>query len=202
MHIKETLDTNAKRKNGLKQNLKQTTTSSVMENHINTEALLKLFDAVLEKNPEVEKTAQRVNDGLATFVERMRAKKKMPPTSEFRLNIGVNPGYHHDNEVKNPVEIVATLWQQMAERVFQQLGIFVGATVTSAKTVYRIEWGCPPGGEDTVLVCGLRNTEFVENDEAWRTAVTAVTKKVALALNQKTAYLTFGTVDFSYIKAE
>lgn len=31
---------------------------------------------------------------------------------------------------------------------------YVGAVITPAKTVYHTEWGCPVGGENTVLITG------------------------------------------------
>jgi hypothetical protein len=43
-------------------------------NMVNSEHYVKLFDLFLAKHPEIEKTAQRVNEGLATFGERMRKK--------------------------------------------------------------------------------------------------------------------------------
>ena len=121
-------------------------------------------------------------------------------TTQFTLNVGVNPGYFHDNEKKDALAVVTELWQKMAEEVFQSTGIYVGATLTPAKTVYRQEWGCPEGGEDTVIVSGLRNIEFVKDDDLWRTSVSMVALRVGKALKQTTAYLTFAPVEFLYLK--
>lgn len=123
-------------------------------------------------------------------------------TTEFRFNVGVNPGYHHGNQQADPQKIVADLWQKHAEFIFKDAGIYVGATVAPAKTVYREEWGCPKGGEDTVVVCGLRNTEFTPNDDLWKINVARVALLVAQELKQSTAYLTFGQVEFLYLKTE
>lgn len=124
----------------------------------------------------------------------------MALTTEFRLNIGVNPGYFHGNDNKTPIETIVSIWQEIAGKTFEETGIFVAAIVTPAKTIYPTQWGCPPNGEDTVLVCGLRNTEFLTDDNVWRNAVIKVAKQVTIALEQKTAYLTFEEIDFLYIK--
>lgn len=117
-------------------------------------------------------------------------------TNEFKLNVGVNPGYHHDNEVLNAVKIVSELWQKHAEELYQVKQVFIAGMVSLAKTVYRQECGCPLGGEDTVVICGLRNVEFCANEQLWKDCVTEVSIRVAKELQQTTAYLTFTIVGF------
>lgn len=122
------------------------------------------------------------------------------PTSQFQINIGVNAGYFHDNAKGSPRVEVARLWQEIAERVYQKAGVFVAGVVQPALTVYRKEWGCPEGGEDTVTVTGLRNPEFQKDEAVWRQCVRDVALDLGKALDQTTVYLTFSEVDFIYIK--
>ena len=123
-------------------------------------------------------------------------------TEEFSLNVGVNPGYAHNNTVTHVKNLVATTWQAEAEKVFKKTGVFVAGVVDARTTVYKEEWGCPKGGEDTVVVTGLRNPEFQKDAETWMESVKEVCKAVATALEQTTAYLTFTDVDFYYLKPE
>lgn len=124
-------------------------------------------------------------------------------TTQFTLNVGIHPGYFHDNKLfgsQDVVDFVSRLWQKKAEETFKVNGVYVGAVVQNAKTVYRPEWGCPEGGEETVVISGLRNPEFQKNDDVWRVAVSMTALKVGAALQQTTAYLTFSTVTFMYLK--
>lgn len=121
------------------------------------------------------------------------------PSLQFQLTLGVNPGYFHNNEQPDPVGAVVKEWQLAAGEDYKINGIYVAANVIPSITVYAKEWGCPDSGEHTVQVTGVANTKFVKPDE-WREAVVRVTLAVANALQQKTAYLTFHSVDFVYIE--
>jgi hypothetical protein len=122
-------------------------------------------------------------------------------TTQFTLNIGVNAGYGHENQAADPVKMVAQLWQRHARnQYFNASAPLVGALVSPVKTVYLESHGCPPGGEDTVLVTGLRNPAFCSDDKSWREAVKAIALAVGKELNQTTAYLSFSEIDFLYLK--
>lgn len=124
-------------------------------------------------------------------------------TEQFTLTVGVVPGYFHDNQIPEPpAHLVARLWQEKAEEVFGHSRISVGASVQTALTVYRLQWGCPAGGEETCVVTGLRNPEFIQDAAGWCSSVREVAIRVARALGQKTAYLTFQDVDFIYLKPQ
>jgi hypothetical protein len=133
-------------------------------------------------------------------------------TSQFTFNVGVNAGYSHNNERLDPVSIVSRVWQEEADKVFAEDGIYVGAVAQFSKTLYAIAWGCPDGGEDTVVLTGLLNPHFLPDsdkgvlgvyDQAerkWQEAVRKVTKAVATELEQTTAYLSFQKIDFWYFQ--
>lgn len=118
-------------------------------------------------------------------------------TTQFSLTVGVNPGYFHANQ--HGAGGVPIVWQEQAAVEFAKSGIYIGAEIHCTITVYNEAWGCPPGGEVTCTVKGLRNPTFCQDDAGWREAVRRVTAAIAKELQQKTAYLTFQDVDFVYI---
>lgn len=124
----------------------------------------------------------------------------MSDTTEFSLSVGVNPGYFHTNDAKDPLKVVAEQWQKFAEEIFKDCGVYISAVVSPGKAVYRAEWGCPPGGEDTVCLSGVRNPEFQPNDDVWKVTVCRVALRVAKELQQSAAYLSFKKVELMYLK--
>lgn len=131
-------------------------------------------------------------------------------TLQFTFNVGVNAGYNHKNEVENPLSLACRVWQEEADKVSSTDGIYVGAVAVSSKTVYSTAWGCPVGGEDTVVFSGLLNPHFlpegdkgnlgvyVQAENRWKSAVEKVTRAVAERLDQTTAYLSFHKIEFVY----
>lgn len=117
-----------------------------------------------------------------------------PPT-RFSATVGVNPGYSHANETPDPVGRVAAAWAKHAEAVFIATGVYVSANISATKTVYRTEWGCPPGGEDTVTVTGLYDIARHSGPCDWRRAVSSVSRAVGEELRQNTIWLEFSTSD-------
>lgn len=114
----------------------------------------------------------------------------------FRFITGVNPGYLHDNECPSPLQAVIDAW----DRVSQDPPRYIPAIMTSAKCIYRKEWGCPGGGEDVVIVEGDRNPEFSPVDLDWATNVASQCRRVREELKQNTATLTFFESDFLYLR--
>ena len=121
-------------------------------------------------------------------------------TTRFELNVGVNSGYGHKNETN--ADFVPETWQECIEEVFLSTGILVGSIIIPSMTVYRECHGCPKGGEMTAIISGLRNPEFCQDDEKWRSAVRLAAKLIKKHYDQTTAYLSFSEVDFEYLKGE
>ncbi|MEY2641295.1 MAG: hypothetical protein RL150_688 [Candidatus Parcubacteria bacterium] len=123
--------------------------------------------------------------------------KKMR-TISFSANIGVVAGYGHQNQnEETPADIVGKVWQGIAAEYFRANGVYVGAVIADAKTVYHKDWGCPGGGENTALVTGTCNPHFTDTT-AYKAAVTEVLHLVARQLGQSTTQLTFSEVEFEY----
>ncbi|MFA6514526.1 MAG: hypothetical protein WCT50_04555 [Patescibacteria group bacterium] len=128
-------------------------------------------------------------------------------TIKFFASLGVVAGYGHNNETPEPAEVVAgKVWQEIAAAVQQatqsptnKYGTYIGAVISSSKTVYHTDWGCPVGGEDTVFLTGECNPEFTEL-AAYKTAATEVLRQVGVALKQKTTQICFVETEFEYLK--
>ena len=124
------------------------------------------------------------------------------PTTQFTFNVGVNPGYDHNNEVIHPLISACSAWKEEAEAVAAEGWMYVAAVAQQAVTIYPKQFGCPDGGEDTVVFTGLLNTHFNKgpNDRVmYLIAVEKVCRRVARRLGQTTGYLSWSTVEFCYI---
>lgn len=118
---------------------------------------------------------------------------------KFFASLGVVPGYGHDNVTgENAVEIAGKAWQESAAEVFKTSGTYVGAVISSAKTVYHADWGCPIGGENTVLITGECNPQYT-NLDSYKAAVVKTLRGAAKKLEQSTTQLTFQEVEFKYL---
>lgn len=66
---------------------------------------------------------------------------------------GVNPGY--DNTITSETiseNEVLELIQKTCEEYYEETGRYCSFVVQRVRTLYREEWGCPKGGEDTYRV--------------------------------------------------
>jgi hypothetical protein len=122
-------------------------------------------------------------------------------TLQFQLNVGTVPGYGHDNQSSHTIHTVSVLWQQVAQETMESTGVYVSGVVQEARTVYAKAWGCPHGGENTLVITGLYQIALLGPDllASWNESVKRVCREVARRLDQTTAYLTFAEVDFEYL---
>lgn len=109
----------------------------------------------------------------------------------FELLLGVNPGYHHDNEIHDPIAEASRAWHEAAEACLADGGIYVAGSVTFCRMVYRPEWGCPDGGEDAVMISGVMNTHYFRDEAQYIQSVRAISNAVKSKLQQVTAILSF-----------
>lgn len=124
----------------------------------------------------------------------------MKKTVKFFASLGVNAGYGHENEIAEPTEVVVgKVWQEIAAKVMATSGTYIGAVISSAKTVYHTDWGCPVGGENTVFLTGECNPEFTEL-AVYKIAATEVLRQVGNALEQSTTQICFVETEFEYLE--
>jgi hypothetical protein len=120
-------------------------------------------------------------------------------TVKFFASLGVVPGYGHDNVTDDNAAVIAGhAWQEAAASVQKETSTYVGAVISPARTVYHVDWGCPVGGEKTVLITGECNPEYTAVD-SYKAAVKETLKRTAQALQQSTTQLTFQEVEFEYL---
>ena len=120
-------------------------------------------------------------------------------TVKFFANLGVVPGYGHENVTdESAIKIAGNAWQEAAASVFGEKKVYVGAVISPARTVYNTEWGCPVGGEVTVAITGECNPEYTKIDD-YKAAVVEVLTAAAKKLGQSTTQLTFQEVEFVYL---
>lgn len=125
--------------------------------------------------------------------------KKMKKTIKFFASMGIIAGYGHENSTDaTPEQIAGEVWQTAAAAVMAATGTYVGAVISASKTVYKTDWGCPVGGENTVSITGECNPEYTEL-AAYKAAVIETLRQSAIALGQSTTQICFIEADFEYL---
>lgn len=124
----------------------------------------------------------------------------MNKTLRFEIVSGVNKGYFHTNKQSESLDLVGSIWQKIAKEEFEISGIYVSAVIKVSKTIYNEEWGCPQNGEETVVLTGVANKEFVDDIEKWKDAVIKLAKQLKNQLKQSTLTCEFMTTELHYFK--
>ncbi|WMJ82289.1 hypothetical protein RBU49_08585 [Clostridium sp. MB40-C1] len=124
----------------------------------------------------------------------------MNKTLRFEIVTGVNKGYFHNNNQNESLNLVGELWQRIAKQEFEKSNIYVSAVMKVSKTIYNEAWGCPKGGEETIVITGVANKEFVQDMNAWKNTVIKLAKEVKKELKQSTLTCEFNEVEMFYFK--
>lgn len=125
----------------------------------------------------------------------------MNSTIRFEIVSGINKGYFNKKHSNiNSVNFISTIWQEIALEEFKKSNIYVSAVIKPSKTVYNESWGCPKGGEETVVITGVANREFVNDIAAWKEAVIRLAKVLKDRLIQSTMTCEFINTELYYLK--
>lgn len=124
----------------------------------------------------------------------------MDKTLRFEIVSGVNKGYFRSNSKESRLDFVARLWQDIAKEEFEISEIYVSAVIKSSKTVYHENWGCPKGGEETIVITGVANKDFVQDIEGWKDVVIKLANKLKKELGQSTLTCEFLNTELHYFK--
>lgn len=115
-------------------------------------------------------------------------KQRFEKTEAWQLSLGTTPGYALDGQRPLPEADFARLYQEEAEAVFAETGVFVTAVMQPARMLYRNEWGCPPEGEFGYALHGVRNPRFTER-EPFLQALEQLTERLKTRLGQAAVHL-------------
>lgn len=117
-------------------------------------------------------------------------------TEQFTLVVGVNPGYDHQNDEPDPMQVAIDVWNGIVEAE----GLISGVTLTAVATNGLALYPKAENGEDVIVFTGLRNPVFIADSSRWKEAVRRAADAMRRGLGQTTAYLTFQDVDFTYLR--
>jgi len=122
--------------------------------------------------------------------------------------ISVTPGYFHNNEADLDLTAFGNLYQETAEIVFTKSNMYCGAIIAPCKTVYRVQWGCPRGGENGVSISSNCNPSYEPERSAaeyirlWKDAFLSIVEILMIKLEQSTVTVAFSDGDLVYLKNE
>lgn len=114
-------------------------------------------------------------------------------TEKFQFTIGVTEGYFHNNENSNMD--FAALVDLCAREVEEKDGIYISFNILPSITVYKSEWGCPTGGENTYTLSAIRNPKFNGDCMIWKTCCRDVMLLLKEKLKQTTVTCEYSDVD-------
>ena len=121
----------------------------------------------------------------------------------FQLVIGYIAGYNREElESENKyddIEKFNSLYYQIAQKVFEENGVFVTAFTYKSRVLYP---DCPEGGEKVYVIEGARNSYFTKDKAKYKNAVNRLARILASELEQTTYSIVWQDVKYSYFKKE
>lgn len=120
-------------------------------------------------------------------------------TLSAKVTIGINEGYDHLNE-SNLKDSFNDFLYNFLEENEDQVGEYISFVVYPTKTIYKKEWGCPNGGEDTITLEATANPKFVHDLKTWKFHVIKYIELLKEELKQSTVMIQFYETDVQYLQ--
>lgn len=103
--------------------------------------------------------------------------------------VGINSGYG-ENDPNNKLEDITEFCLLLDDIIEKSGAEYIPFNVVKSRTVYKREWGCPPGGESTYTLTATANPEFTKNPTEWVYACTDIASMIRERLDQSSLLLT------------
>jgi hypothetical protein len=121
--------------------------------------------------------------------------------------VGINAGYGHANEAGVDLVKFGELVKSIADKTMDSTGIYVGGVVNPVKVLYKTDWGCPEGGEDSIRLEADCNPTYDSRpaDEyvaAWKEAFIANIQALMEELDQTTVTVAYSDGEVVYIQRQ
>ena len=129
----------------------------------------------------------------------------MKKSLRFVLTLGVNEGYVN-NASQPDMAAIGELYKTEALAVMEETGLYISSVMQAGACLYNTEWGCPVGGEPSVIFAGSLNPAFLPEGEGWigvekwKRAVQILADRMKTALKQTTATLEFVETEYLYMQ--
>lgn len=122
-------------------------------------------------------------------------------TKKFNITLGVASGYSNlpvEEDVQKNYFQYRSKIQEVAQKIYDETGVFVSCSTTTASAIYSIQWGAPASGEGAVCISGVCNTSFTV-EYKWIAAVKLFGRLLKEEFKQATVTIEFMDVDIEYL---
>lgn len=119
---------------------------------------------------------------------------------EMKCIIGINEGYNHNNDAKDGIKLITELWNKYATLQENVYDMYISAVINKTKIIYKEEWGCPKGGEDTICISSVANPKYVTDLYEWKQICRNIITDIKKELKQSTVTITFTPTEVIYLE--
>ena len=117
----------------------------------------------------------------------------------WSATVGLVPGYGHDNRPNDIEALRAKLlasWTRAMGETLAETGHYPSCVATNAVVLYQEDHGCPPGGEQAMLLVGSSNPRDVPPHDfaAFEAAVERTVRQVQREMEQRTVRIEFSRI--------
>lgn len=116
----------------------------------------------------------------------------------WSMTIGTSPGYSTKRGAPPDLDTIGTRYQEIAAAIEDETGVYISAVLTPSRALYRTDWGCPAGGEETVTFSGSHHPAFSKAPE-YKAALQELAARMKDAFRQSTILLEVWPDEITYL---